>query len=324
MLFCRSEEASKTDSRSSEDSKNRGTGSHSTNSAVTTGLTSRRRKSARTSHVSSTNRLRSASCRSSTSRASCSSSSSSSSSSASRRRRSSSSSRAGTTDGRTADNGKLSVVGSGAVLRDVDLVGVRLQALILHVRGSESTVVAGVPRAGDGKDKATALSAVRTWPTVTFTSIASVGDGRSSTDSVGYVRVVVGHEIDLDSALGRIDPVDSDLCTWFPVDGALVEVARRLFDDEHRVGVLVLSCLETLEGRSDDESGCSEHSSGRSQSLCERSHDGVGCKRMCVWKRRKKMQRASSSMKGEGDGRRRRAEKGTAEVMGIETVVGDD
>lgn len=81
---------------------------------------------------------------------------------------------------------------------DVDLVGVRLQVLVLHRHGTQRRVVSGVPRAGHGEDKATALSAVGTWLAEPCTGIASVGDGRSGGDVVSDVRVVVGHEIDLD------------------------------------------------------------------------------------------------------------------------------
>lgn len=160
---------------------------------------------------------------------------------------------------------------------DVDHVGVRVQAWVLDRHGSQTRVVTGVPRARDGKDETTALSTVGTGLTETGTSITGVGDGRGGADVVSDLSVVVKHEVDLDGTLGRVDPVDSDLCTGLPEDVASVEVASWLVHDKLRVGVLVLSNLELGGGSSEGRSG---EDGGGSQDLCERSHFGYARKKV--------------------------------------------
>lgn len=155
-------------------------------------------------------------------------------------------------------------------MSDVDLVRVRLQVLVLNRHSAHGRVVSSIPRARHGKDKATALFAVGSGLAVAVTSIAGVGDCRSNTDSISDVRVVVGHEVDLDVACGRrVVPVDSDLLSRCPVNGALVKVARGLVDNERRVGVLVLTHLKL--GRNSSQHRSSKDSRA-GQDFCEGSH----------------------------------------------------
>lgn len=172
-------------------------------------------------------------------------------------------------DGGAADDRELGIVRSAAVVGDGDHVSVRLQVLVLDRHGSQTGVVAGGPRAGHREDEATALSAVGARLAVACTGIAGGGDGWGSANVVGDLGVVVGHEVDLDGALRRVDPVDGDLRAGHPEDVASVEVACGLVHHELRVGVLVLSGLEL--GRHRGEGGCGENG-GSSQDLCERSH----------------------------------------------------
>lgn len=155
-------------------------------------------------------------------------------------------------------------------MSNVNFVGVRLQVLVLHRHGANGRVVAGIPRARDSEDKSAASGAVGTRLAVSCTSITGGGSGRSGTNGVSDLGVVVGHEVDLNGTCGRVGPVNGDLLTWFPVDGALVEIAGRVVDDERRVGILVLPCLEAHRGSSSKsrsgEDGCN------SQGFCERSH----------------------------------------------------
>lgn len=157
---------------------------------------------------------------------------------------------------------------------DVNLIGVRLQVLILHRHGSERRVVTGIPRAWHGEDESTALGAIGTGLAVACTGIAGVGDGRGGADIVCHLSIVVGHEVDLDVTLRGVGPVDLDLCAGLPVDGALVEVARRVVENERRIRVLVLPRLEMLQRRCSTEGGCGEKS-GHSKNLCNRSHLGI-------------------------------------------------
>lgn len=155
---------------------------------------------------------------------------------------------------------------------DVDHVGVRGNVLVLDQHGTETRVVSSVPRAWDLEDETTALSTVGTWLAVTAASVTGGGDGRSGTNVVGDLGVVVQHEVDLNIAgRGRVDPVDGNLCARLPEDVAAVEVTSRVVHDELRVGVLVLTDLELLHRGGSNQRWCGE-SGGNGQGLCDSSH----------------------------------------------------